>query len=405
MIMKKPLKLLAVPLTLASLSLSSCGDSGEISLENYVVSLDVFSEEGEVRIVQLADLHFTSGTDLEREEKRLKALIEYSKADLVVLTGDNTLNCSASTIDRLYEILEGCSTSDHPVYYAITWGNHDTQGFYSPTYPREKALSHAPYNGGHCLYTEVDDDIYGYSNYLINLDYLGDTVYQIYFLDSNILKQTSLLSYSYDVIREEQIGWYEKMVIASNPNVDLTSYLAQCKALLEEDPDAILPSLQGEVIPSLSYFHVPLWQTEYAYRLYKGEEARGTLFEGVGENTEKSWTIDGLGETKVYAGYYDSGYFSSAEILHSCKAMFYGHDHINDFSGIYAQNRTDEGIALCYGVKTTDELTYPEGKLGVNIAMINLEGELSLSRGYLPYADEYTQDLYSEGSMFGGYYL
>ena len=323
-----------------------------------------FVEIGEdgIRIIQLADCHWGMYSDLRREKAYLSALIDFSDADMAILTGDQVLLADKKTYRELLDTLEESDLS----HFALAWGNHDEQGLYPFSYPTDLALSYPK-----CLNKDnPGDDVFGASNFVIDLAYLGKRVHSLYVLDSNKLSPSGL-SLPYDVIHQDQIDWYAEMVEEQR----------------RED---------GYRVPQSLFFHIGLWQYEYAYRLrgHLGEYSEdpscpGTLFDYSGDMGEESWEVPGLGETRVYCGYEDSGLFEKASEL-GAKAMFVGHDHKNDFCALYsASSDPDEAIALCYGLKSGEGLTYLEGHLGANIIDINSRGEITgLNRLYLDYEDD-----------------
>ena len=343
--------------------LFSCAPDAAYPLEYYVSSIPF---EGEtMKVIQLADTHWTFGSDLDKEEAYIQALIEESGADIAILTGDQVLGANKRIYTRLLDALQESRLS----YFALAWGNHDEQGLYDPSFPSELCLSYSK-----CLNIDSpDDDVFGRSNFVIDLTSGGEIVHELFVLDSNKLHPSGF-SLAYDVIHEDQIQWYERMVRRAE-------------------------GINGPIVPSSAFFHIPLWQYEYAYRLsqagiegYSTDPSHPGGIKGYsGEMHEESWEIEGLGRTRVYAGYRDSGFFHKAEELGSTKAMFVGHDHKNDFCALYygKMENADDPIALCYGLKSGGGLTYQEGQLGANVMEIDRTGDIvSLKRLYLDYQED-----------------
>lgn len=341
---------------------ASCSPK-QYALDDYVSE---FPANGSVKILQLADMHWSWQSDLKRESEYIDALISLTGADLAVLTGDQVLGASKQTYLTLFDALDASSLKG----YALAWGNHDEQGLYDPDFPTKEALSREK-----CLNKDLPGDaVYGDSNYVIDLvGEDGKPWYELFVLDSNKLNPEGF-SMGYDVIHEDQIDWYARMVDRAKQE-------------------------NGETVPSLAFFHIPLWQWEYAYRLSKQADplaySLDPAFPGgiraySGEMHEESWEVPGLGETRVYCGYRDSGFFKLAEELGSTKAMFVGHDHKNDFAAEYYldESKADDPIALCYGLKSGDELTYERGHIGGNLITVSEGGSLSLQRAFLDYHDD-----------------
>jgi hypothetical protein len=350
---------LAIIAAMASGCLFSCGGSGA-SLSDYVVTLDAFAGKSEAKVLQLTDLHYCFNTDFGREKAYVNALVSYADPDLIMVTGDSILGATKETFISMMEVLDSTG-----VPYGFAWGNHDKQGYYPKDFPTKEAKNHP-----NCLYNEVDDDIYGLSNYVINLtDSSGSVKWQIYALDSNSLYPWGL-EYQYDVIHDDQVAWYEEEVKTATENNG------------------------GTAIPSLMYFHIGLWEAAYASMLYEGQEAPGTLVRCSGELREKTHYLEGLGNSKVYPGYRDNELFEIAEELGSTKGMFFGHDHINDWIGeYYTGDDPSKAIAIGYGVKSSDELYYDKDMTGGLLATIGADGSVTYDRYFLAYSDsnEYSE--------------
>jgi hypothetical protein len=61
--------------------------------------------------------------------------------------------------------------------------------------------------------------------------------------------------------------------------------------------------------------------------------------------------------------------------------MFFGHDHINDFRGVY------EGITFCYGIKSTTSVYYDKELLGGLVITIRENHSLD----YTPILHSYSE--------------
>ncbi len=358
--------LLILPLLL------SCSGKSDPKLEDYQSDLPLFSSSSTLRVLQLTDIHWNFTSDMEKEGAYLSALVKNANPDLIMTTGDNILSASKENISSLFDLFESFSDLLHKdVYYGFTWGNHDKQGMFDPSYPSTLALSKP-----HSLYKEVEDNLYGESNYYINLKKDGKTLWQLIALDSNSLHYSfPSFKYEYDIIHPEQIQWYSEVV----------------KKAQQENPS----------VKSLLYFHIPLWETHYAYSLSQGEASIGHLSASSGAMEETPTDIPGLGETHVYAGYERTTLFQVAETLGSTKAMFYGHDHKNSFCAEYSLSEEKDPIALCYGLKSGHGLAYQDGRIGGNLAEIKEDGSLDLYRCYQEYEDDYSsQNGYRLERMF-----
>lgn len=378
----KGLKLLLTSFLIST----SCTSSKSVNIEEYKSTIDIFKELDQVKILQLTDIHFSFATDYKREEKFLRALVKKADPDIIVTTGDNILGANTDTIDSLLEILDSLKNArNNPVYWAITWGNHDRQGIFDPEYPSTQSLkynlkvnySYLNEETHYGLYKEVsEDDVYGRSNYYVDLTDGKQTYWRLYMLDSNCDYYVDG-KYSYDAIDQSQIEWVKKA--------------------------------SDSTIPSLMFFHIPLFQLAYSY----DNALKGIIKEGDygGELREKTNTshplwkdklVDNIDATRTYPGYKDSHLFDVAKNINT-KGIFFGHDHINDFWALYDDEATidnnpnglGDDILIAYGTKTTDNLYFKDGLLGGNLIRVNKDqtfdgheseyGDTSFQHIYLSY--------------------
>lgn len=254
-------------------------------------------------ILQLTDIHWSFDTDRVKQKAYLNAVFSAAekasvnqRIDLVMVTGDSGLMADTAILEDLFETIRSWNTP-----YGVTWGNHDRQGYYSVDFLDH--LAKEENFPGQSVYKDVDDDVYGRSNYVVNLKEGDETKWQVFSFDSNSYQQSGNgVSYDYDYIHDDQVTWFEGL---------------------------------SEAKPSLCYFHIPLREWKYA-------------FENVSGKTSKSkWEIN----ESICCSSSDSRLFSSAK-SHDVKAMFCGHDHSNDYTATY------DGIVLGYGVKSGGELYF-----------------------------------------------
>lgn len=101
----------------------------------------------------------------------------------------------------------------------------------------------------------------------------------------------------------------------------------------------------GNVPPSLMFFHIPPIEMRDAYHEYKDN--------GFADTDDVKYLYGKAGEkgATIYTSEYNYGLFDKVKELGSTKAIFMGHDHLNNFSLMY------KGIQLSYGY-SIDYLAY-----------------------------------------------
>ncbi len=277
-------------------------------------------EDSKFRVLQLTDLHIGgSFLSYRQDRKALTAiikLIDFTKPDLVIITGDmvypsplqlGSLDNLKST-QYLGKLMERLG-----VPWTVTFGNHDA-GQYSFHSKTEIADYYASIDNS--LFQKGPTDITGMGNSFINIrSNAGNIITTLVLLDSNMYAGDKL-SGDYDNIHDDQIAWYRN----------------QIEALSKE---------RNGLVPSLAFWHIPINEYDDAWKLFKKGSNEVTYVYGkAGEDGEK-----------VYAPSIRGNIFNVMVELGSTKGIFSGHDHLNDFSLIY------KGIRLTYG-KSIDYLAY-----------------------------------------------
>lgn len=265
--------------------------------------------DGRFRVMQLTDLHLA---DLGRQGDKdvndstfslIHTLAEEEKPDIIVLTGDNVWG--AASADSLWTALGACLESTG-VPYAFTFGNHDGENSLGNAEIFHRFIEPLPNN----LTFDVDG-LSGVGN--CDLPVMSSdssrVAWVLYLLDSHNYRKDRSFGY-YDFIKHDQVDWH------------------RAKA------DEYQAANNGVTVPSLMFFHIPLWEFESVRWSYPHV---GNSFEGViGSNV-------------------NSGLFSSILDKGDVVGVFVGHDHNNDFFINAAGN-----IMLAYGRKTGYMPAYTE---------------------------------------------
>ncbi|KAI3411513.1 uncharacterized protein J3R85_017882 [Psidium guajava] len=302
--------LVAAVLCLSSLA-GGTGKAGQKQLR--------FRENGEFKILQVADMHYADGKTTTCEDvfpsqmascsdlnttAFVHRMIQAEKPDLVVFTGDNIFGFDATDAAKSLEYAFSPAMSSS-IPWAAVLGNHDQES----TLSREGVMKHIV-SLKHTL-SQVNptgvDFIDGFGNY--NLEVHGvegsgfenKSVLNLYFLDSGDYSTVPSIP-GYNWIKPSQQVWFQR-----------TSMKLQ-RAYMRK------PEAQKAPAPGLVYFHIPL--PEFA-------SFDSSNFTGVKQ--------EGISSASV-----NSGFFATMAEAGDVKAVFTGHDHLNDFCGELT------GIELCY---------------------------------------------------------
>ncbi|KAK4741010.1 hypothetical protein SAY87_024598 [Trapa incisa] len=278
-----------------------------------------FRKDGEFKILQVADMHYADGkitscldvlpsqvagcSDL-NTSSFIHRMIEAEKPDLIVFTGDNIFGLDATDAAKsLNEAFAPAISSGIP--WAAVLGNHDQES----TLSREGVMKHIAglKNTLSKLNPPEIHVIDGFGNY--NLEVHGvegsgfenKSVLNLYFFDSGDYSTVPSIP-GYGWIKPSQQFWFQRTSMRLR-----RAYMRN-------------PPAQRAVAPGLVYFHIPL--PEFAS--FDSSNFTGVKQEGISSPSM------------------NSGFFTTMLESGDVKAVFTGHDHLNDFCGDLM------GINLCY---------------------------------------------------------
>jgi len=274
-------------------TLGSCSSSG--SIKDYEADLE-YKED--FKILWLTDIHYGpyEGACGSKEEKEIqfqhiRKMVELSDTpSLIVFSGDTFRMANETYVDEFIDFVDLLGFC-----WAFIFGNHDQEALTDGSYisNKVKAAKHSIFRN------PSGDSITGSSNYYLNLNENGKTLYRILFLDSNSEGPNG----GYDVIHEDQLSFVTK-----------TGSLNDDKAL------------------KLGFIHIPFCEFKDAYDRYSKK-----LDVGTGSKNEE-----------VCSPYINNGAY---EVFKNAgfRAFFAGHDHKNDFSVDYHGE-----MILSYGLKSSN---------------------------------------------------
>lgn len=286
-----------------------------------------FYTDRDFRVLQLTDVHIGGGAFSVGKDRMafdaVATLVKRVKPDLIVVTGDIVypVPFQSGTIDnrRATELFVSLMDS-LGVYYAVCFGNHDTEEY--SLYGR-KDLLNLYKKSRYCLIDRVEglDD----NNYLINVKNSSGIITQTLFMMDTHAYVTGFIS-EYDGLHENQIVWYENEIARMN---------AINKGIDENAP----------AVKSLVFIHIPLREYETAWEEYRGNGYKDT------ENVKYFFGKALENDEKVCCSVPEDRFFETALEIGSTQGIFCGHDHVNFWSLEY------KGIRLTYGL-SIDHLAY-----------------------------------------------
>ena len=307
------------------LLLTSCGQVSKYAdhLEDYVFTMKYHDN---FNILQLTDIHWNANSStFESKNYMDKVLAEAdahikasqganAKIDLVELTGDMFMLSNAFHVESFIKYFEE-KAEQYGFTYTAIWGNHDRHGIYHPDWLGKQFA-----NAKHCFYFEPEDDLYGRSNFIINLTQdenpaspFNNVKWQIANLDSGAsFSETSISPFrDYDYIRKDQTDWWKK------------------------EHDAV-----GDSVPGIAYYHIPQDENQWLY---------DQIHENGATYTHKFFKLEGFADNGTEE--YKSDFLDVAKD-HNLKGAFMGHAHNVDWTVKW------DNLIVGLGVKTGIELYY-----------------------------------------------
>lgn len=306
-----------------------------------------FNSDGKFKILLFGDIHehydYETSPKFKDMQKLMVAAIDEFKPDLCVLLGDN---CNTHKIaeapdefkEMMHAVVKPILSRNIPV--AAVLGNHEhDHGHEDEVVEIYKQL-------GVIARNDAPAEVTGNANFK-ELIYSSDgekPVFCLWFIDSNNNFEDREISH-YDYVHPDQIEWFEK-------------------------ESAKLKELNGgKPMPSFIFQHTPvpeeyellrkakLWELPVSVKGYNSHS--GTRY--VGKKGTEGYVGEGPCSPDV-----NSGQFASWKKVGGVLGAFFGHDHLNDFSGFVdgiflAQHKTagfrayTDGCRSCVRLVTIDE--------------------------------------------------
>jgi len=267
-----------------------------------------YTPNGQFKIIQFTDVHYQpANPESAVAIELIKEVLDDEEPDFVVFTGDVVWERPAT--QALDEVLAPVIKKKIP--WAMVFGNHDDEYDMSRSQIMDY-ITQKPY----CMAQAGDKNLKGVGNYILEVRNSTDEKVKsvLYFMDSGSYSRMEGVG-GYDWLDFTQVDWYQK----------------ESAAYSEENG--------GTPCPSLAFFHIPLAE----YPLMKADTT--CIMIGNKDETE----CNGKLNTGMFAAMRQSG-----DIM----GTFVGHDHNNDYIGMYYN------IALAYGRYSGGNTVYND--LGLN---------------------------------------
>jgi len=265
------------------------------------------------------------------------------------------------------------------VYWSVTFGNHDSEAY---SYFDREAVAEFYENEEYkyCLFNAGPEDVDGYGNHVIEVKNSNGIITQaMVLIDSQAYVDDTIIESikgTYDNIHENQVEWYETEINRMN-----------------SENKAVIQSIQGNkkgglyeqygTVKTHAFFHIPLVEMADAWTEFS---------ENSFKDTENFKYVDGIiaeGGRKIYCGLGEDDLFEKMLELDSTKAIYNGHDHVNNTTFQY------KGITFSYGY-SVDYFAYSGidklgSQRGNTMIALKPDGTFNIDK-YNLYSDRYNLD-------------
>lgn len=267
-----------------------------------------FNENGKFKILILSDVQDTDEIQKDTYDLMIAAL-DTTQPDFVILLGDNIAgwwkNVNEEKVRKAIDNV-AAPLNERKIPFALVFGNHDHESGVTREAQMEMYQQYE-----YCMAVE-GPDVSGCGNYnLLIKNSAGDKdVFNLWFFDSHSQAEEEDGGYGY--VKPDQVAWYE------------------------ETASALTAANGGTPIPAFVFQHIVVPEV---YQLFD-EVPKGTkgAVRGHGKRSDKWYAAS----DKVVSGEMREGpccsnvennQFSSWKAQGDVIGAFFGHDHINDYSG------------------------------------------------------------------------
>ncbi|KAI5957577.1 DCR2 [Candida theae] len=289
----------------------------------------VINENAEFKILQVADLHFSTGfgkclnpepvssaSGCQADPRTLEfvnKVLDIEQPDFVVLTGDQIFGSAAPDSETaVFKALN--PFIERKIPFAVVLGNHDAEGSLSAK-ELMGLYSDLPYSVAAMGPESVD----GYGNYIATVQgkSKSSVALSFYFVDSHAYSENKKVFPGYDWIKENQLIYMKEEAESIKDGV----------AEFQKEKFTENGESKNKIHLSMAFFHIPLPEYKKLNQPTIGQQREG-----------------------VISPMYNSG---ARDAFHDIgvKAISVGHDHCNDYCLLDEEQspNDDNKIWLCYG--------------------------------------------------------
>ena len=309
-----------------------------------------FSEDGDFRVLVFSDTHRSNDGISDAMNERINTLVDRENPDLIILCGDNMFHKSVTDKETFREVMWDIVDyfEEKQIPWMHVYGNHDDE------YGLSKEDQQEVYESfDYCISKDVEE-LTGVGNYVHAVYGSNDDEmkFAVWALDSGSYIWNGpeanhpggdpyFTNSAYDYIRPDQVEWYK-----------------ETSKQIQEYND-------GEVVPGLMAFHIPLQESYLAYV----ENNKDSLIDGMFFEGESS------------CGAHNAGLFDAILERGDVKAIINGHDHENTFAVKY------KDIILSQAGTVSDTTYFTEDLYGARVFVVN-EEEPNNVETYFSYYDQ-----------------
>ena len=290
-----------------------------------------FKKDGTFRILMLSDIH--GGVAIHPQlMPAMHAVVEAAKPDLVLLAGDtNSHRIGAATPAQLRDFLSVITApmEQNGIPWAHVYGNHDDNMGISNE-DQQPVYEAFPY----CLSKRGPRDISGVGNYVLPILCADsdEPAFNIWAMDSN--NNNRRFARKYGLPEDLQVLLPNHFTSADHdydaPHADQILWYYEASRAIEQQ--------YGRKIPGMLYMHMPLPEFCLIPMNPGLCRMRGNMRESIG--------CDEL----------NTGLFATCLQRGDVKAIFVGHDHINDFTGEYCGITMGYCAGMSYDIYCDDDM-------------------------------------------------